>query len=72
VGPLQQGIVQQGIVTWFNDGRGFGFIVRRQGRDVFFHIKRVISDELMIDQPVEFKVRETHKGLEVFDVRGIE
>jgi cold shock protein len=53
--------------------RGFGFIERQTGRDVFFHCKdvdpRLHFDETLKYQRVLFSVIETQKGLKAVDVR---
>ena len=54
-----------GTVKTFNAGKGFGFIERQGGPDVFFHISAIQSDDprtLHIGQVVEFNVEQGPKG----------
>ena len=55
----------QGIVKWFNSGKGFGFIERAEGKDVFVHFSAIVGDgflNLEEGQNVEFDVVEGQKG----------
>jgi CspA family cold shock protein len=56
----------QGIVKWFNAGKGYGFITREGGEDVFVHHSELQSDgyrSLDEGQRVEFSIERTPKGL---------
>ena len=56
---------QQGTVKWFNGSKGFGFIERPEGADVFVHYSAIIGDgfrNLEEGQQVEFNVVEGQKG----------
>ncbi len=54
-----------GTVKWFNDSKGFGFISREDGPDVFVHHSAIQGDgfrSLNEDQAVEFEVVKGPKG----------
>jgi len=60
-----------GAVKWFNLDKGYGFINKADGKDVFFHRSDVVdfqASEIKEGQQVEFQVRRTPKGLEAFNV----
>lgn len=63
--------MEKGTVKWFNDAKGFGFIQRESGEDVFVHHTNIRSQgfrSLQEGQQVQFEVRKGQKGLEAVDV----
>jgi CspA family cold shock protein len=62
---------QSGIVKWFDSAKGYGFIQRDQGEDVFVHFRAIRGDgyrTLKDGQRVEFNVVQGAKGLQAEDV----
>lgn len=62
---------ESGTVKWFNDRKGFGFIQREQGDDVFVHYREIRGDghkTLHEGQRVEFETTDGEKGLAAQDV----
>jgi CspA family cold shock protein len=62
---------EKGTVKWFNNEKGFGFIEREQGGDVFVHFKAITGDgyrSLVEGQRVEFTVTQGQKGLQAEEV----
>ncbi|BBB49112.1 cold-shock protein [Pelolinea submarina] len=56
---------EQGTVKWFNGSKGYGFISREQGDDVFVHFNAIVGDgyrNLEEGQRVEFTVTQGQKG----------
>jgi len=56
---------ETGKVKWFNDAKGFGFISRENGPDVFVHFSAIQGDgfrSLAENQEVEFEVVQGQKG----------
>ena len=63
-----------GKVKWFNDAKGFGFIAREDGPDVFVHHSAIQADgyrELHEDQRVEFDIVKGDRGLQADGVRVV-
>ena len=62
---------EQGSVKWFNASKGFGFITRDSGDDVFVHFRSIRGEGHRVlhdGQRVEFEVSEGDKGLQADDV----
>jgi CspA family cold shock protein len=60
-----------GTVKWFNGGKGYGFIEREEGDDVFVHFSAILGDgfrSLDEGQRVEFSVEQGPKGLQATGV----
>ena len=63
-----------GTVKWFNSEKGFGFIAREQGEDVFVHFSSIEGNgykSLDEGQKVEFDVAPGRKGEEAKNVRVV-
>lgn len=66
---------EQGIVKWFNDSKGFGFIQRESGEDIFVHFRAIQGDgyrSLKDGEKVEFNVVEGQKGLQAEEVTKVD
>ena len=62
---------QLGTVKWFNDAKGFGFIARDNGPDVFVHFRAITGNgfkSLQEGQKVSFTVVQGQKGLQADEV----
>lgn len=63
-----------GVVKWFDNAKGYGFIQRSQGDDVFVHYRAIRGDgfrSLEGGQQVEFTIVEGQKGLQADDVAPV-
>jgi len=68
---VQGGQLAQGTVKWFSNEKGFGFIEREGGEDVFVHFSAITMDgykSLTEGQRVEFEVVQGPKGLQAANV----
>ncbi len=66
--------MEQGTVKWFNSEKGFGFIARESGDDVFVHFSAIQTDgfkALEDGQKVSFEVEEGNRGLQAVNVTKI-
>ena len=66
---------EQGTVKWFNGAKGYGFIARSRGEDVFVHFKSIVGEgfkNLEEGQKVEFTVEQGPKGLQAENVMPIQ
>jgi CspA family cold shock protein len=67
-------VKEQGTVKWFNAGKGFGFIQRQSGEDVFVHFSAIQGGgyrSLNEGQAVEFEVARGPKGLQASNVQAL-
>ncbi len=65
---------EQGTVKWFNASKGFGFIGRESGEDVFVHFSAIQGDgyrSLQEGESVNFEVRKGPKGLQAENVERV-
>jgi cold shock protein len=64
----------QGTVKWFSNEKGYGFIEREGGEDVFVHFSAIAMDgykSLVEGQRVEFEVVQGNKGLQASNVIAV-
>jgi CspA family cold shock protein len=67
-------MVFTGTVKWFNEAKGFGFIRREDGDELFVHYTNIVGTgfrTLKEDDQVEFEVNEGPKGLQAINVTKI-
>ena len=63
-----------GTVKWFDDSKGYGFIKRSTGEDVFVHYKAIDGDgykTLTEGETVQFEVEQGPKGLQAVKVSKV-
>ncbi len=61
-----------GIVKWFNEEKGFGFIEQSSGPDVFAHFRAIVGEgfkTLKEGQEVEFSITQGAKGPQAEEIR---
>ena len=67
-------MAEQGTVKWFNDAKGYGFISRQNGEDVFVHFSAIQANgfrSLQEGQQVQFDVVKGPKGWQAENVKGV-
>jgi CspA family cold shock protein len=66
--------METGSVKWFNNAKGYGFIARENGEDVFVHFKAIVGEgykSLEEGDQVQFEVERGPKGLQAMKVSKI-
>ena len=64
----------QGIVKWFNDRKGYGFISQEDGNDVFVHFSSIEATgykTLAEGDNVDFEIEESDRGPEAKNVKKV-
>ena len=64
--------MEKGTVKWFNVTKGYGFITRSNGQDVFVHFKAEGYKKLDEGDQVEFEVEDGAKGPQAANVTKID
>ncbi|MER3524611.1 MAG: cold-shock protein [Ignavibacteria bacterium] len=63
--------MEKGTVKWFNNAKGYGFIKRESGEDLFVHFKSIVGEgyrTLREGETVQFEVEQGAKGLQAVKV----
>ena len=63
--------MEKGTVKWFNNAKGYGFITRESGDDLFVHFKSIVGEgykTLKQGDAVQFDVEQGAKGLQAVNV----
>ena len=61
----------KGMVKWFNDSKGYGFIEQTEGNDLFVHFSAILSEgfrTLQEGEEVEFELGESDFNLQAYNV----
>jgi CspA family cold shock protein len=70
----EEEVLAQGTVKWFSNEKGYGFIARAEGEDVFVHHSKIVMDgyrTLVEGQEVSFEIEEGPKGLQATNVSPV-
>lgn len=68
---MKRGVIMKGKVKWFNASKGFGFINRGEGPDIFVHYSQIKFDgykTLDEGEEVDFELLQTERGLQACNV----
>ena len=66
--------METGKVKWFNNAKGYGFITREGGEDLFVHFKSIVGEgykTLKEGEMVQFDVEQGAKGLQAVNVSRV-
>jgi CspA family cold shock protein len=72
--PSHEVFMEQGTVKWFNNAKGYGFITRENGEDLFVHFKSIVGEgykTLKQGEKVQFDVEQGQKGLQAVSVSHV-
>jgi len=74
--PIRKGyrFMEKGTVKWFNNAKGYGFITRESGEDLFVHFKSIVGEgykTLKQGDAVQFDVEQGAKGLQAVNVSKV-
>jgi cold shock protein len=63
--------MKQGVVKFFNETKGFGFIKEDGGQEIFVHVSG-LTEQIKENDKVEFDIQEGKKGLNAVDVKVLQ
>jgi len=64
----------KGTVKWFDEGKGYGFVITPEGKEFFVHWKSIVTvselgrKTLVPDEEVEFDTIETDRGVQAINI----